>query len=293
MEYQNRLPEEGINTPNRHPLAEFIRLTIAAVVALILFGLLLNFAGGHLAGLIPYRAEVWLTDRIDTALTEAGESSPFSEDENDSPLHDYLNQLGAKVEQALEMKSPMAIHLHYSDEDVVNAFATLGGHVYLYKGLLKQLPHENALVMLLAHEYSHVQLRHPVRGVGGGIAVALGAALLPGGAGVKGRLYGLAGSLSNLNFSRDMESQSDENGLKAVNKIYGHTDGADDLFVLFMAQRDESDVGALDGFFSTHPLDKQRIDDLLRIAHDNGWNVEGKTTDLPTEFMNWLNSPGN
>ena len=291
MEYHNRLPDEGINTPGRHPLTEFLRLGLAALVALVLFGLLLNFAGGHLAGLIPYRAELWLTDRIDGVLTDAGEDSPFSAEEVNTPLHDYLNQLGKQVESALELKSPMAIQLHYSDEDVINAFATLGGHVYLYKGLLKQLPHENALVMLLAHEYSHVQLRHPVRGVGGGIAVALGAALLPGGAGVEGRLYGLAGTLSNLNFSRDMESQSDENGLKAVNTIYGHIDGADDLFVLFMAQREEADLSVLDGFFSTHPLDQQRIDDLKNVAMRNGWEAEGVTTDLPAEFMSWLESP--
>lgn len=290
MEYQNRQPEEGINTPGRHPLAEFIRLSVAALVALLLLGLLLNLAGGHLAGLIPYRAELWVTEKIDRMLVEAGEPSPFTVAESDTPLIEYLNTLGDKVETALEMQSPMNIQLHYSDEDVVNAFATLGGHVYLYKGLLKQLPHENALTMLLAHEYSHVQMRHALRGVGGGLAVAFGAAVLPGGSGVNGRLYTLTSSLSSLNFSRDMENDADKNGLKAVNVIYGHTAGAADLFELFMAQRDSAGAGALDGFFSTHPLDKDRIAALGRVSGELGWFSKGATTPLPDAFLQWLDA---
>jgi Zn-dependent protease with chaperone function len=288
MEYQNRLPEEGINTPGRHPLAEFIRLGVIALVALLLLGLLLNFAGGHLAGLIPYKAELWATNKIDRILVDAGEESPFSVEPSDAPLMEYLNSLGDRVEQALEMESPMTIQLHYSDEDVVNAFATLGGHVYLYKGLLRQLPHENALTMLLAHEYSHVQMRHALRGVGGGLAVAIGAAMLPGGAGVEGKLYSLAGSLSNMNFSRDMETDADSNGLKAVNSLYGHTAGADDLFELFMAQRARTDTGKLDSFFSTHPLDRDRIEALAELSREQGWRSEGELTPLPDGFSKWL-----
>ncbi|MEM7257017.1 MAG: M48 family metallopeptidase [Pseudomonadota bacterium] len=288
MEYHNRLPEEGINTPQRHPLLEFIRLSIAAVVALCVLGLLLNAAGGRLGALVPYRAELWIADRIDTAFVESGVDSPFAKTADSTAITEYLATLGARVEQALEMQAPMTIQLHYSSEDVFNAFATLGGHVYFYKGLLKELPHENALVMLIAHEYSHVQLRHTARGVGGGLAVALGAALLPGGGGVESRLYTLASQYSSLNFSRDMETEADINALRAVQQIYGHVNGADDLFELFVSYRGDSQQGGLDGFFSTHPLDSQRIEMIKNEAEAQGFSASGELTPLPAAFSTWL-----
>jgi Zn-dependent protease with chaperone function len=288
MEYHNRLPKEGINTPGRHPLLEFLRLGAAAVIALILFGLLLNAAGGRLGGLIPYRVELWIADRIDTAFVESGVESPFASGSVDSELTRYLGRLGHRVERALEMEAPMGIRMHYSGEDVFNAFATVGGHVYLYKGLLSKLPHENALVMLMAHEFSHVQLRHTARGVGGGLAVAVGAALLPGGGGVESRLYSMASLVSTMNFSRGMETEADINALRAVQSIYGHVHGADDLFQLFMMQRGVDDNGRLEAFFSTHPLDTKRIESLRSEARDRGWDLTGELTPLPAEFSGWL-----
>ena len=267
---------------------ELIRLGVMALVALLLLGLALNFSGGHLAGLIPYRTELWITGKIDRMLIEAGEESPFSVAASDAPLIEYLNSLGKKVEQALDMELPMTVQLHYSDEDIVNAFATLGGHVYLYKGLLRQLPHENALTMLLAHEYSHIQMRHAMRGVGGSLVVSLGAAMLPGGAGVEGQLYSLASSLSNVSFSREMEADADSNGLSAVNTLYGHTAGADDLFALFMAQRESDDNGRLRRFFSTHPQDSDRIEAMAAMSREQGWLSEGELTPLPEGFTEWL-----
>lgn len=261
---------------------------MVAVIALCVFGLLLNAAGGRLGGLVPYRVELWLADRIDTAFIESGADSPFSEQNDTTDIDQYLNDLGARVEQALEMQPPMSIRLHYSNEDVFNAFATLGGHVYFFKGLLKQLPHENALVMLIAHEYSHVQLRHTARGIGGGLAVALGATMLPGGGDVESRLYTLASHFSSLNFSRDMETEADLNALKAVQQIYGHVNGADDLFELFVEYRGEDQARKLDGFFSTHPLDSQRIGAIAQRAHEQGWLVEGEITPLPPAFTDWL-----
>ncbi len=290
MKYYNRLPKEGVNTPQRHPLTEFLRLTVAAIVALLLFVLLLNSAGGRLGGLIPFRVELWVAQRLDDAFAQSGVESPFSSRASETELIRYLTQLGRQVEQALGMSAPMVVKLHYSDEDTFNAYATLGGHVTLYKGLLKELPHENALVMLMAHEYSHVQLRHTARGVGGGLAVAVGAALLPGGSGVEGRLYSISSLVSNLNFSRSMETEADQNALHAVHQIYGHVNGAADLFGLFVKFRGVDKDGKLDRFFSTHPLDAQRIGSISQSAMEQGWALEGSLTGLPADFQQWLNA---
>lgn len=286
MQYQNRIPPEGINTPGRHPLKEFLRLSVFAILALVSVGLLLNYSGGTLAGYIPFPVESWVVAKVDAAIERSGEDSPFDQNPVNLPLENYLHELAGRVQEALDIEEPMVITLHYSDEDTVNAYATLGGHVYLFKGLLEQLPHENALAMLIAHEFSHVQLRHPARGIGGGLAVAIGTALLPGS--FENRFYTLTSRLTSMRFSRDMESSADENGLIAVQRMYGHVNGADDLFVLFMQNKDRKETKALDTFFSTHPLDTDRIEFISDHARRMGWSVEGGLTELPFDFKRWL-----
>lgn len=288
MEYQNRLPPEGINTPGRHPLKEFLRLSFFAVIALVCIGLLLNHAGGQLGGIVPFKVERWIAQKIDKAIVQSGQDSPFDQAVIDTPLEEYLHDLAARVQVALDMEEPMSITLHYSDEDTVNAYATIGGHVYLFNGLLKQLPHENSLVMLMAHEFSHVQLRHTAKGIGSGLAVAIGMAVFPGDTTFDSPIFTFANQLTSMRFSRAMESGADEQGLLAVEKIYGHVNGADDLFELFMLQRGDVDQGKWDPFFSTHPLDTDRIEFIAAYARKNGLALNGELTALPVQFNEWL-----
>jgi len=193
-----------------------------------------------------------------------------------------------RVVAALELSEPVTITLHYSDDDLFNAYATLGGHVYLFKGLLKHLPNENALAMLMAHEFSHVELRHPARSIGGGLTVAVGTSVLLGAAAFENRFFSMASALASTRFSRSMETEADEAALAAVNAIYGHVSGADDLFELFVGVRNNDQQDLLDSFFSTHPLDDNRIQAIEDQAVANGWLTKGAITPLPEKFSDWL-----
>lgn len=46
------------------------------------------------------------------------------------------------------------------NNNVVNAFATPGGYIYVYTGLLKFLDNEATLASILAHEIAHCERRH-------------------------------------------------------------------------------------------------------------------------------------
>lgn len=286
MRYENRIPVEGINTPARHPVREFFRLACLGIVALVLLGLVLNYTGAKLGGLVPFKAELWLSRQIDRVLVESGQESPFTSNKVDSPVRRYLQSITDKVVSALELDDSMQITLHYSEENITNAYATIGGHVYIFKGLLSLIPHENALAMLLAHEISHVQLRHTAMGVGSGLAVALGGSVVTSGSRLEGRLFDLA----SLSFSREMESDADKAGLLAVQKIYGHVEGASDLFALFMELREDDSDGLLDSFYSTHPLDAERIDSLASYARSQQWLTQGEISVLPAELNRWIES---
>lgn len=286
MRYEDRTPDDSANTPGRHPLREFLRLAVMAIVAFVVFGFLFSVLGGKLGGLVPYKAELWLTDRVHTAAQKAGQESPFEQEIGNPELQGYLQSIADRVAVALDIEQSMPVTLHYSDEDVVNAFATIGGHVYFFKGLLSLLPHENALAMLVAHEYSHVTLRHPAKGLGGGLALAIGMSAV--GLSSENGLFSIGTRLTSSGFSRSMETQADQSALVVVNKMYGHVNGASALFELFMQQRLSGAGLQFEKFVSTHPLDRKRIDQIDELADQNGWLTQGELSPLPEEYASWL-----
>lgn len=277
MKYSNPDIPEGINTSQTHPLKEFAVLSVGMIVVLFVALFILGWLGGALARYIPFEAEIAVTQPYTVADTA-----------EDSPLQTYLHNLTERVTQAMDLPQPLRIQLHYVDDDLVNAFATLGGHVMLFRGLLEKLPHENALVMLMAHEFAHVKHRDPIVGLGSGIAITVGQAALLGNS--SSNILGKTGLLTTLHFSRDMESNADHEALLTLHKIYGHVSGATDLFHLFLNERSELGMYEPPAFLSSHPLDEVRIQVIEDFAQQQNWVTNQTTTPLPIAFQQWLQS---
>jgi len=283
MEYQNRQPAEGINTTRVHPLKQFTQLAIGALVLVVMLVVVLQFTGAALAKHIPFSFELQVMEKLDI---------PLGSDDAAPEMALYLNDLGQRLSQHLPMPEGMDVAIHYSNDDVFNAFATVGGNLLFYKGLLSRLPNENALAMVMAHEISHVLHRDPVAALGGGVVSTVALLGLTGkaGTGMAGRVLSNAGMLTGMQFTRRMEEAADSEALAAVNALYGHVNGAADLFELFKQSRDSSSRTPAwsERFFSTHPLDDDRIDDIAKRAQIEGWQEEGPLTPLPTDFADWL-----
>jgi len=49
------------------------------------------------------------------------------------------------------------------DPETLNAFATPGGYIYVYTGLIKFLDTEDQLAGVMGHEIAHADLRHSTR----------------------------------------------------------------------------------------------------------------------------------
>ena len=122
----------------------------------------------------------------------------------------------------------MAVTAHYVTDDTINAFATLGGHLMVYQGLMRRMPGENALANVIGHEIGQVKLRHPVSSMGRGlvIGVALSLVSAAGGAEVVSAALDPAGLLAVTKFSRDQEWAADAERLSALVRAYRHVNGA-------------------------------------------------------------------
>lgn len=278
--YTNPQPPEGINTSPAHPVLTFIKLLAGMLIVMIAASWVLGKSGSWLATLIPFSQEVSLSEK-------------YPESEFNSPTHPelraYLDKLTARLIPGLDLPDGMSLRIHYQAEDVENAFATLGGNILLYKGLMKALPNENSLAMLIAHEAAHVKLRHPIRSAGQNLAISSGIKLLMGYSGVD--ILGSSGLYTQLHFSRAMETDADKQGLYALHQAYGHVAGATDLFATMSALNTDQTMAKTPAFFSTHPLDETRIAALKQLAIDNEWrNDPQDITPLPPDFMRWLDN---
>jgi predicted Zn-dependent protease len=270
IEYSNPPLPEGINVSPTHPLLDFARLA-AALVAITVIGIVvLALVAERLAAQVPFATEQSLAAQFSDQLPPPNDISR------------YLQGVADRLTAADPLPAGMKITVHFVDEPTVNAFATLGGHVVVYRGLMEAMPNENALAMVLAHEIAHVRLRHPATSMGRGLAVSLGLSVISAGTGdnLAAQTLGSAGLLTGLSFSREQELDADAAGLASLSALYGHVQGADTLFQR-MAELMFADAYRVPAFFSTHPLDEERIYAIQDLAERNRWPTQGELTPFP------------
>jgi predicted Zn-dependent protease len=276
MKYSNPQIPEGINTSKHHPLKEFFILTAGVLGLIVIVVLLLGFFADKLAHHIPFEVELRIASKELLVDSEPG------------PMQNYLETLTERIVAAQGITEEMPVTVHYVDDDTVNAFATLGGHIYMFRGLLEKLPNENSLVMVLAHEIAHVKHRHPIRSIGRGVTIGLALTMVSSSLGdmMANQIVSNTGMVTSLTFSRDQEHESDKTALETLMLLYGNVVGADQLFEVL---QDSEGPMKVPEFFSTHPLSEKRIQQIHEYARDiSGTLGEAKATPLPNDFSSWL-----
>ncbi len=280
MRYENRQAPEGINVTPVHPFKQFAQLLFAAALLVIILVVLLQFFGGWIGKRVPFQYEQALMEQVDISL---GSESPPPE------MVSYLNGLAQQLSAVMPLPKQMSVNVHYSKEDVFNAFATLGGNLLFYRGLLEQMPNENALAMVMAHEIAHILHRDPMVGLGGGVVSMVSLSMITGQAGFAGSILDKTGFVTGTQFTRHMENEADQAALAALARQYGHVNGADALFEVMRQHTGENKTPDwLERFAATHPLSEDRLDAVSRRAAESGWSLEGDLTPLPARFHDWL-----
>jgi predicted Zn-dependent protease len=84
-----------------------------------------------------------------------------------------------------------------------------------------------------------------------------------------------------------METAADKEALKALVSLYGHANGAIDLFNL-LTRLHQDDALKQPTFFVSHPLGKNRIKHIEEIATKHHWSLDKAVTPLPHAFKKWL-----
>ena len=178
---------------------------------------------------------------------------------NDPRVDDYLDALGKRLaDRAPGYKFPYQYRC-VNDQNI-NAFALPGGFIYIDRGVIEAADDEAQLAGVMAHETSHVALRHGTNQVSKAEAWRIPLGLL-GAAGGLGGLIGQAGGGFTLNsivlkYSRDDETQADVLGTQIL-----YDSGYDPraLAQFFEKIEAESKGKQPAQFFSDHPNPGNRI----------------------------------
>lgn len=139
------------------------------------------------------------------------------------------------------------------DDTTLNAFATPGGYIFIYTGLMKYLTCGDHFAGVLGHEMAHSDRRHSTKqltkqyGTGFLLGIILG----------QGTISQVTQSLIGLSFSRSDESEADEYSVKYLCSVPNvEADGAAGFFAKLIA---EGQSGGTPQFLSTHPNPDNRV----------------------------------
>ena len=248
---------EGINYSQENPLKEFFLLVTGIGLSVALIIAALSYSAQFLSPYIPFSWEVSAASFFTQAEPE--EKAKENDDALFQQAQHAIQTLGDKLAKQAELDEEFKLSFHLVDSDTPNAFATLGGHVFVTSALIETVSSENALAMVMAHEIAHVKYRHPIQALSRGAIVQLVIIALSGhsGGAVVQNFLGSAGLLTLLRFNRAMESESDQEALIILRRTYGHITGADEFFQHMLEKHEQPEWAEA---FLTHPNVEGRID---------------------------------
>lgn len=140
------------------------------------------------------------------------------------------------------------------DDNTLNAFATPGGHIYVFTGIIKKLDNEDQLAGVLGHEIAHADRRHTTDALERQYGLSMLLSIVLGDN--QSQLVNIAAGLATLKFGRDAESEADFYSVEYLGDTHYTCDGAAEFF---KKMQSEEQAGRPPVFMSTHPRDEDRI----------------------------------
>ncbi len=195
---------------------------------------------------------------------------------DDPEIADYISSLGARLLAAADGPR-RSIDFFVVQDDTVNAFALVGGHIGVHTGLILLTQNESELAGVVGHEIGHILQRHQARmihdqrGVQFTSLAALALAILAarGGSSQSGQIteaaVASAGAIqmqSQIDYTREHEREADRVGLSLLERA-GFSPRAMVTFFerLLRANRVNEFKGA-PAYLQSHPLTTERIADM-------------------------------
>jgi predicted Zn-dependent protease len=213
---------------------------------------------------------------------------------SDLELQEYVQRVGAKLAAVSEMPG-LDWHFTIVDTDDVNAFATMGGYVYISRGILPYFQNEADLAAVLGHEIGHITAEHLKKqnrkGMISGLASAATAIFT--GMPALADLTNMAGQAIISGYGRDAELEADRLGASYLAKSGYDPEAmirviatlkAQDTFERERARLEGREPRLYHGVFASHPDNDTRLQQAVASAGRSPALAAGGTNN-PEGFM--------
>lgn len=232
--------------------------------------------------------------RIGNELAKMYGFSPENKNRTEVRIVDlYLKQAGGILAARAHRKLPYRFH-YVPNENMINAFALPGGHVYVGEGLLELMDSEDELAAVLGHEIEHIDHYHCAERAQQEEALRR----IP-----LGGLVAIPIFVFEAGYTKDQELEADREGTKLAVQSGYSANGAIRMFEAFnrmyeryraqkaranSPQEEMSDVAmqTLEGYFRSHPLPAERIAQIQKLIASKGWPAKSER-DLAVAYIFW------
>lgn len=200
--------------------------------------------------------EADLGRQINDELTSSGQARLV----NDPALTAYVNQIGQKLVPNSDRPN-IPYKFQVVDDKSINAFATMGGYVYVNRGLLTAADNEAQVAGVIGHEMGHIAGKHALRQMR---QTAIQQGLLAAGGLDRNTAVNLGVQVAlRLPNSRQNEYEADQRGLRTMSRA-GY---AQSEMVAFMRKLLNS--ASPPTFLANHPATSDRIVRLNQLISQN------------------------
>jgi beta-barrel assembly-enhancing protease len=204
---------------------------------------------------ITVAQEVRLGERL---FDEMGASLEFLPE--DALADEVVEHIGVRIAAG----SGLPFHFHVARNDEASAYALPGGHVVVFTGLLKAADSADEVAGVLAHQISHVTLRHSLQGLIHQVGLRAVLAVMLGD--FVGSGWGsMADDFRSIRYSLEMEQEADKKALGLLQRAALASGG---LASFFEKMADEQAFGV--DFLNQHPVDEERLDALRQAIKAQG-----------------------
>jgi len=246
--------------------------------------------GGGGLNLFSLSDDAQLGAELDTEIRNNPAEYPILNNPN---AEEYLQGIVDKIVQSpdVQFEDEFIYDVTIIDQDsVVNAFATPGGYIYVYTGLLKFMPNEAALAGVLGHEVAHAEERHATERMttSYGLSALLSIVLGENPGQLETMAANLLGGLYLLKNSRSDELESDEMSFRYLDDTEYYP-AAMEYF--FEELGDGSTNFSIEQLLITHPDPDIRLEEIRKLASENNVSptVDNLFTDRYQQFLSTLN----
>ena len=238
----------------------------------------------------PVSDDIKLGAQVETQLAADPATYPLLDKAKYPAAYENLQRITENILNSgkLQYKDKMAWKIYIiQKDDVLNAFCTPGGYIYVYTGIIKYLDTEDQLAGVMGHEIAHADQRHYInQTIKNGATQMLVNAVL----GDKSSITQMVSGFLGFAYSRADETDADA---KSVEYLSGTTNpkyacNSAGAFFQKMVDGGKADCNALTGLFQTHPCPEKRVEKINTKATTMGCSTTPSGSTKYAEFKSSL-----